>query len=408
MSHAPFSPKPKHLIPAPNPPTPLAPTISPPAPPSSPSMPTWIEIDCAALRHNYAALAALCAPAQLIPIVKANAYGCGAPECARLFAAQGAALLAVTRADEALQLREAGIQTPILTLAPALPADYETLVRHDITLAIASLQEATALSEWATKLQRPARAHLKINTGMNRFGAAPETVAEIIGRARKLPGLQITGAFSHLANASAPDAAATLAQAELWKDATHGLRDMTLHLANSSALVRFAALRGAAVRAGTLLYGQFPDPLIAKLGAQAGLQLRDPFAVKTHVLAIQKLAPGARYGYGGEWVAPRASTLAILDCGWADGLTLEPNARAQSPLDAVKSGFQRAVRLKKNPNAGRTVQFGERRANLVGRVAMQTCAADVTELGEVQVGDIATVSMRRLAAREGLQRVYVN
>lgn len=369
---------------------------------------SWIEINRAALRENYRAIQKLVSPAQMICVVKANAYGCGAPQCARVFVEEGAAMLAVTRADEAVELRESGIHTPILLLAPALPDQWESVVRFDLTTAISSLDEARGLSELATKLGRTARAQLKINTGMNRFGAAPETVAEIVGRARKLENLEISGAFTHLANASSPDESASQAQWEIWKDATCGLTEMKLHVANSSVLVRFPEMRLSAVRPGTLLYGQFPDTLIGKIGAENGLKLRDPWKVKTRVVAIQKLKAGAKFGYGSEWSAPRDSTIAVLGCGWADGLTMEPNARAQTPLDALKAGLQRAARLKKNPNAGRMVNFGERRAPIVGRIAMQTCAVDVTDLPEVKVGDVAEISMRRLAARQSLARVYMD
>ena len=371
-------------------------------------MNSWIEIDRGALRHNYRAICNLVGEVPLICVVKANAYGCGAPECARVFDQEGAAMLAVTRVDEALELRDAGLQTPILLLAPALPDQYEAVVRFDLTAAIGSLQEAQGLSELAAKLQRTARVQLKVNTGMNRFGAAPESAAEIIGRARRLENLEISGVFTHLANASAPDESATIAQWETFCDATHGLKDLVLHLANSSALVRFPGMRAGAVRPGTLLYGQFPDGSIGKIGAQNGLKLCDPWTVKTRVIAVQKLAAGARFGYGSEWSAPRDSTLAILGIGWADGLLMEPNARAQTPLEAVKVGLKRAAQLKKNPHAGRWVTVGNRKAPLVGRVAMQTCAADVTECAEVQVGDEVTISMRRLAARQGLERVYVD
>ena len=369
---------------------------------------TWIEINRAALRENYRAICNLVAPAQMICVVKANAYGCGAPQCARVFVDEGAAMLAVTRVDEGIELRESGIETPILLLAPALPDEWETVVRFDLTAGIASLDEARRLSEIALKLGKTARAQLKINTGMNRFGAAPETVAEIVGRARKLERLEISGAFTHLANAAAPDESATRAQWETWKDATCGLTAVDLHVANSSALVRFPEMRLSAVRPGTLLYGQFPDALIGKIGAEIGLKLRDPWKAKTRIVALQKIKAGASVGYGSEWSAPRDSTIAVLGCGWADGLTMEPNARAQTPFDALKAGLQRAARVKKNPHAGRTVNFGERRAPIVGRIAMQTCAVDVTDFPRVQVGDEAEISMRRLAARQGLARVYVD
>ena len=369
---------------------------------------TWIEINRAALRHNYDAIQKLVGEAKMICVVKANAYGCGAPECARIFSEAGAQILAVTRVDEALELRDNGIQTPILTLAPALPDEYETAIRHDITLSIASLDEATALSELAAKLERAARVQLKVNTGMNRFGALPENVAEIVGRGRKLANLQFSGVFTHLANAAAPNETATRAQWEQFQDATCGLTDLNLHVANSSALVRFPEMRLGAVRPGTLLYGQFPDGFIGKLGAQNGLKLRDPWTAKTRVMSLQSVATGQSFGYGSEWTAQRDSKLAILGIGWADGLLMEPHARVESPLEAVKAGLKRAARLKKNPNSGRTIKIGERDFPLIGRVAMQTCAIDITDAPAVAVGAEVTVPMRRLAARQGLARVYVD
>ena len=369
---------------------------------------TWIEISRAALRHNYDAIQKLAPDAQMICVVKANAYGCGAPECARIFSEAGAPMLAVTRVEEALELRENGIQTPILTLAPALPDEYETAIRHDITVAIGSFTEAMALSELAVKLGRTARVQVKVNTGMNRFGAPPENVAEIVGRGRKLPFLEVSGVFTHLANASAPDEAATRAQFELFRDATFGLTDLTMHVANSSALVRFADMRLTAVRPGTLLYGQFPDGLIGQIAKREGLILRDPWKAKTRVMGVQTLARGASFGYGSEWTATRESRLAILGIGWADGLLMEPHARAESPAEAVKAGLKRAARLKKNPHGGRTVTIGSKQFPLIGRVAMQTCAIDITDAPGIQVGDEVSVPMRRLAARQGLARVYVD
>lgn len=369
---------------------------------------TWIEINRAALRHNYDAIQTLVGEAKMICVVKANAYGCGAPECARTFADEGAQMLAVTRVDEALELRDNGIEAPILTLAPALSDEYESAIQREITLAIGSLDEAMQLSELALKLGRTARVQLKVNTGMNRFGALPESVAEIVGRGRKLPFLEFSGAFTHLANASDADQSKTRAQWEQFQDATCGLTDLDLHVANSSALVRFAEMRLNAVRPGTLLYGQFPDNLIGKLGAGNGLTLRDPWTAKTRVMSLQTVVKGASFGYGSEWSATRDSKLAILGIGWADGLLMEPHARVESPLEAVKAGMKRAARLKQNPNAGRMVKIGDRQFPLIGRVAMQTCAIDITDAPDVAVGAEFIVPMRRLAAREGLARVYVD
>ena len=369
---------------------------------------TWIEINRAALRHNYDAIQKLAGDSKMICVVKANAYGCGAPECARLFSEAGAAMLAVTRVDEALELRDNGISMPLLTLAPALPDDYESAIRGNVTLAIGALEEAMRLSEIGVKLGRVARVQVKVNTGMNRFGALPESVAEIVGRGRKLPFIEISGVFTHLANAAERDQTRARAQWEQFQNATCGLTDLDLHVANSSALVRFGEMRLSAVRPGTLLYGQFPDGFIGEIGARAGLKLRDPWKAVTRVMSLQNVPKGQSFGYGSEWTAQRDSKLAILGIGWADGLGMEPHARVESPLEAAKAGLKRAARLKQNPNAGRMIQIGERSFPLIGRVAMQTCAIDITDAPAVAAGDEAIVPMRRLAAREGLKRVYVD
>lgn len=365
----------------------------------------WIEINRAALRHNIAQIQKLVGETQIIAVVKANAYGCGAIECGRVFADSGAQMLAVTRLEEAVELRQGGIQTPILLLSPTLQDEFETVAELGLVASISSFEEAQALDLAAQKMDFVAYTQLKINTGMNRFGARPETVAEIVGRARKLPNLRIEAAFTHFANASAPDAAPTLAQFEEFQNATCGLKEMKFHAANSAATQRFPQMRLDFVRPGTLLYGQFPTP---ELGKNSGLELRDPFSVKARVVAIQELKKGEKFGYGSEWTAPIDQKIAILAIGFADGLAMEPRARVESPLQAIKAGIERAARLQRNPNAGRLVTIGDRKAPIIGRIAMQTCALDVSKVPEIQLGDIASVPMRRLAAGQNLARVYVD
>jgi alanine racemase len=365
----------------------------------------WIEISRSALAHNLRTIQTLVGDTRIIAIVKGNAYGCGAIECSKTFAAQGAAMLAVTRVAEAVPLRQDGIEAPILLLSPSLPEELETVVRLGLTASIASFAEAEALNDVAAKFGKTTKTHIKINTGMNRFGAKPESVAEIAGRSRKLSHLELEGAFTHFANATAKDESLTAAQYEEFQNATHGLKGVQFHVANSAALLRFPDMRLDAVRPGTLLYGQFPTP---ELGKSAGIQLRDPFAAKARVVAIQKIAKGAKFGYGSEWTAPVDSKLAILAVGFADGLAMEPNARVQSPLEAIKAGIERAARLQKNPNAGRLVTLRDQKAPIVGRIAMQTCAVDITKTEGVTLGDEVIVPMRRLAAGQNLARVYVD
>lgn len=365
----------------------------------------WIEINRAALRHNFTQIQKLCGETQIIAVVKANAYGCGALECSRVFADAGAQILAVTRLEEAVGLRQGGIQTPILLLSPTPRDELESVAELGLIASISTFEEAQALDIIAQKMNFVAYTHLKINTGMNRFGARPENVAEIVGRARKLSNLRIEAAFTHFANAAAPDDPTTLAQFEEFQNATCGLKDLKFHVANSAATLRFPQMRLDFVRPGTLLYGQFPTP---ELGKSSGLELRDPFAVKAKVVAIQELKKGEKFGYGSEWTAPQDQKIAILAVGFADGLAMEPRARVESPLQAIKAGIERAARLKKNPNAGRLVTIRDQKAPIIGRIAMQTCALDVSKIPEIQLGDVATVPMRRLAAGQNLARLYVD
>jgi alanine racemase len=365
---------------------------------------TFVQINKSALRHNFIAIQSH-VNTPIIAVVKANAYGCGAIESGRVFAEAGAQMLAVTRVEEALPLRSNGISAPILLLAPTPPDEYEAALQNDLTLSISSFEEAQNISVLAVKLEKTARIHIKIDTGMHRFGAHPSKTVEVVQRSRSLPKTEVGGVFSHLHSATNPDVTLSEKQKETFDDATFGLSDLTLHLANSAAAIRFPEMRYGAIRPGTLLYGQYPDPTIQKIH---DLKLQDPFKVQSRIVAIQNVRKGEKIGYGLEWEAAKDSRIAILAIGYADGLSMEPNARPQTPFSAIKSGLERAARLQRNANAGRTVEIRSQRFALAGRIAMQTCAVDITSNEDIQLGDLATVPMRRLAAGAHLKRVYVD
>lgn len=367
-------------------------------------MQLWIEINRAALRHNFRAVKQL-VQTDIIAVVKANAYGCGAVECARLFAGEGAAMLAVTRLEEGLELRAAGLETPVLLLAPPSPEKRAEVVAGDLTPAVQSFEECVEFQNVAATLDKTVRAHLKINTGMNRFGADPKRVAEILGRTNKFGNFKLEAAFTHFANATDRDKKPTEAQFQLFNDAVYGANNRKLHVCNSAALLRFPEMRLDFVRPGTLLFGQYPA---GWLQTKHDLKLRDPFQPVARVVALQQLKAGERVGYGGEWTAKSDAQIAVLAVGWADGLTTEPRARPETPLDAIKAGFERAARLKKNPLLGRSATIRDQKVAFVGRIAMQTSFLDVTGVAGVQIGDEVHFSMRRLAAGAGVPRVYVD
>lgn len=369
-------------------------------------MQLWIEIKRAALRHNFRQIQGVVGDqSKVIAVVKANAYGCGALECARLFAEEGAAMLAVTRVEEGLELREGGITAPILLLAPSSPEERAEVVSHELTPAVQSFEECVEWQNVAATMGKTVRAHLKVNTGMNRFGSSPKRVAEILGRTNKFQNFDLEAVFTHFANATDQNREPTDAQFQLFQDSVYGATSRKYHVCNSAALLRFPEMRLDYVRPGTLLFGQYPASWLQK---ENDLKLQDPFSPVARVVAIQKLQAGDKVGYGGEWTAKSEATIAVLAVGYADGLTMEPRARPESPLEAIKSGFERAARLKKNPLLGRTATIRGQKVAFVGRFAMQTSFLDVTKVDGVQIGDEARFSMRRLAAGAHLPRVYLD
>jgi len=370
----------------------------------------WIRIDRAALRHNLAQVRTLCGEGTgIIAVVKANAYGCGAAECARVFAEPGDVALAVTRPEEALELREANITAAILLLAPVVPGAEAAVVEMGVTACVSSLEVAERLSAAASR--HPVPVHLKLDTGMGRFGVPAETAAETVAAIRSLPNLKLEGVFTHFANASDPDSKLTQNQLRRFLAAKAALRetatDLLWHAANSSALVRFPETRLSAVRPGTVLYGQFPAPTVTEAGRAAGMKLEDPFSARARIVTLHQVKTGDPVGYGSEWKAPGASTVAIVACGYADGLSMEPRARVEHPLDAVKGGIERAARLLKDAQSGRIATVWERKVPIVGRIGMQTCTLDVTGVPGVAVGDEVVLPMRRVSAGAHLPRVYV-
>jgi alanine racemase len=372
----------------------------------------WVEVNLDAIRHNYCAIKGVVGDeTSIIAVVKANAYGHGAVEVSRALSEEGVSHLAVTRLDEALPLRAAGLLTPILLLTPALPDETEEVVAQNLTACLSSYEDAERLSQAATRCNITARAHLKINTGMGRLGVEPDEAVEVATRIAQLPNLSLDAAFTHFAFAAEPDPTKTHLQFARFQPLVQRISNATsikptaFHCANSAATLRFPSMRLSCIRPGTILYGQYPSAMAKESAEQQRLELRDGFLVKARVLAIRDIQPGQSVGYGGEWKAAKPTRIATIAIGWADGLTMEPNPRTPQP----KAEIQKVLRalLKRNTST-RTVTIRGERAPIIGRIAMQQCSIDISQIEGVQIGDAATVSMRRTSAGAHLPRVYVS
>lgn len=370
----------------------------------------WVEIDLRAIANNFCALQTLIGEEKtLIAVLKANAYGHGAVEVARTLENAGAKYLAVTRLEEALPLREAGITAPILLLAPALPDEADALLPHRLTTTLSCFDDAKRLSQAAVKQGATARAQLKIDTGMGRFGVMPSEALEVAQRIAALPGIELESAWTHFATAAGDvrQSAQVAKQFSQFQTLVQELSQtlsiplQNFHCANSAATLRFPEMRLSCVRIGTLLYGQFPSKLASDAGRSQGLQLEDTFQAKTRILAIKEIATGQSVGYGSEWTAKKTSRIATVGIGFADGFAVEPQTRSATFSQIVQQALrQTAAQFGKRRQSGmRMVSIGEKKTPIVGRIGMQSCAVDITELAGINVGDEVSVALRRTCAK---------
>ena len=278
---------------------------------------TWAEIDLDRLAHNYRALRALTDPScRFMGVVKANAYGHGAVAVARELEALGADYLSVACLDEALELRQAGIQAPILILG-ITPLEYAgALLDHGIAQTVGDLETAEALSRAASAAGKPLTVHLKVDTGMSRLGFLCDEdhtaqTAEAIGRAWALPSLRWEGIFTHFANADG-DEAYTMRQFTRFLDlldslAARGITFPIRHCASSAAVLNYPCTHLDMIRPGIALYGHYPAP-----GMEHTCGLEPVMALKSRVAAVRDLPAGTAVSYGCTRVLERDSRVAVL------------------------------------------------------------------------------------------------
>ena len=354
-----------------------------------PSRPAWIEIDRGALANNVQQIRRLIGPQRLLAgVVKANAYGHGAVLVARHILAAGADRLAVATLSEALELRAAGIDAPILVLGYTPPRQAAEMVRAGVTATVYDIGTAQALAEAAAQQGVRAAVHVKVNTGMNRLGLDPEDAPAFLEALRGMATLEAEGVFTHFAT-SDTDRAFALVQAARFGELIAALdaarlRPPLVHAANSVATLTLPETHFDMVRCGIALYGLDPDEDMTPLPAG----FLPVLSWKAEVAQVRRLAPGAGVSYGLEFVTRRPSTLAVIPVGYADGFPRRPLTW------------------------GGVLIHGQE-APLVGRVCMDQCLVDVTDIvgaGEpVRQGDEVVLIGRQgdatLSAEEAARRI---
>jgi alanine racemase len=331
-----------------------------------PACRTWATVDLAAVRHNVGLVRALVEPAGVAAVVKANAYGHGAPEVARAAVEAGAAVLAVASAEEGIELREAGLDAPILIIGASLPSDAKAILAYDLAACLSPPAMLDALRAEARRRRRRARVHLMVDLGMSRDGIAPEEAVALARRLATTPELELEGVATHFPDADEEDRELTervIAEfAGLCAEIESvGPRPSYYHVANSAGLLRFPRARFNLVRAGIMLYGMAGAPSLEGLAPWQPV-----LSWRTQVVGLRGVPAGTPVGYNHTYVTARPTVLATLPVGYYDGYVRAYSNNAE-------------------------VLIRGRRAPVVGRVSMDYITVDVGGIAGVEVGDMATL-----------------
>ena len=327
----------------------------------------WAEISLGALKSNLRAIRTkIAGGAKFCAVVKANAYGHGAIPVAREAVRAGADYLAVAVLEEAVALRQAGFTTPILLLGPTAAEEAEDVVRYDVTQAVTTEKAAQILSAAALRQHKTAKVHLAVDTGMGRIGVAPEAAGDAAAFIAALPAVELEGLFSHFALADARDKSYAKEQFRRFQCAMAAVerRGITIplrHIANSAAILEMPDTHLDMVRAGIILYGLWPSEEVRQ-----SIDLSPLMTVKAKITCVKDFPKGETIGYGRIFTAPRDMRVATLPLGYADGYTRLYTGKA-------------------------AVEIEGRRAPVVGRICMDQCMIDVTDMPGVAVGDTVTI-----------------
>jgi alanine racemase len=340
----------------------------------------WAEIDLDAIAHNVAALKRHVGDrVAIMAVVKSNAYGHGAEPVAHAALESGAEWLAVNRIGEGIKLRRAGIGAPILVMGYSPAASVPEAVDSDLALTVTDLALAEALSAAAGHAGKTVPVHVKVDTGMGRFGLAPEEAVEFALALARLPGLTLQGLFTHFAVADQADKSYTRRQFAIYGQVLAGLEAAGIpvpvrHVANSAATLDLPEMHLDAVRVGIALYGLRPSQEI-----EPAVALRPALTLKSRVGQVRRLPAGSSISYGRTFITERPSTMALISCGYGDGY----------------------ARL--NSNRGVVLVRG-RRAPIRGRVCMDQFVVEVSDIaGVLRKDEVVLIGQQgndRLSAEE--------
>jgi alanine racemase len=345
--------------------------------------PTHLEVDLARLRENYRAIAAHVAPAKVMPVLKANAYGHGLVAVGRMLEQEKPFAVAVAYLEEATRLREAGVRMPVLVLGGIVGAQIPQFLEQDLTLTASSVDKLLAIEACAAAKRVRARVHLKIDTGMERIGTHWYSAERLLETSLRVRNVEVEGIFTHLANADVADLTHARVQLERFQEVLrfyerHSLPTPLRHVANSGAILQLPESRLDIVRPGILLFGSSPAPEV-----ELTLKVRQALRWLTQVVFFKVVKAGNPVSYGSTWAPIRDTRVMTLPVGYGDGYMRAMSGQAQ-------------------------VIVRGRRVPVIGRICMDQIMADIGSgtayngdevvlLGESKEGGDAPIRIEELA-----------
>ena len=333
-------------------------------------MRAWAEINLDAIENNMRQIRKLTSPdSKIMAIVKADAYGHGFFEVASTLANAGADQFGVATADEAIQLRNAGFDNPILILGVIFRDELQKIIENDIMPVVFGYRFAKSISDMAALLGKTVKIHIKLDTGMSRIGYvcsgsdSEERILDSITDIASLPNIQIEGIFSHFSKADEADRSYTHLQYERFINIVNKLEERgvhipTRHICNSAGILVYPQYHMDMVRSGIITYGLAPsgDVDISHTGLRPAMQL------KSVVTNLKRIKTDTPVSYGGNYIAKPGTRIATVAIGYADGYSRVLSGKAQVIIKGKK-------------------------ANIVGNICMDQLMVDVTEIDDINIGD---------------------
>ena len=325
----------------------------------------WAEINLDNLAYNIKQVKKHTKKDTLITaVIKANGYGHGSKKIARTLLENGADRIAVAILDEAIELRKENIQDSLMILGSTPQVQYEKLIEYNLIQTIYSYEDAKALSDKAVELDEIATIHVKIDSGMGRLGFLPNqrSIEDIVG-IWKLPNLYLEGIYTHFASADEVDKSHTRGQFKKYMDLVNRLEENGVnikikHVSNSASIIDLPEYNLDMVRAGIILYGLYPSNDVNK----DAIKLKPVMTLKTRISNLKTVDKGVGISYGQIFKTEKASKIATLPIGYADGYTRILTGKGQ-------------------------VFVNGQRAKVVGKICMDQCMIDVTHIENVNIGD---------------------